>query len=270
MIFLISLIITICTIVHMWKRVDLTPIVKVLISLAFMIIPFACLAWWIYFLIKKPAVLSQYTTENGECGATNPNKSSNTSQSNASKSNEKRFVLNRWISKLADWFDGGVFEMAQKEGYAESSPICVWAFWIGILTGGSIAVATMINDQSTYPVWAASIGGGIILAMVAVYAIKDIKLLQTGGQIAGRLAYLVFVPLLLALVGGILAAMAVVIVAIILFLWFLLTLLFGTNEKVKLSNGDVVRNDGVLLGWRGKSGDKYSQNLDGTFSPDND
>jgi hypothetical protein len=124
----------------------------------------------------------------------------------------------------------------------------------------------MINDSTNFEYWALSIGGAIILLLITLQAIKDIKKLSTGAQIAGRLAYLILLPLALAFIGGILAAIAVVVVAIILILWFLLTMLFGTSGKVKLSNGDVVRNDGLIGGYRGKSGKKYTKNLDGTYS----
>lgn len=174
---------------------------------------------------------------------------------------ESSFLLNRWISRLSRWFDRSVFELD-----LNSSTLCVVSMWIGILTGASIAVVAMINDSTNFEYWALSIGGAIILLLITLQAIKDIKKLSTGAQIAGRLAYLILLPLALAFIGGILAAIAVVVVAIILILWFFITMLFGTSGKVKLSNGDVVRNDGLIGGYRGKSGKKYTKNLDGTYS----
>lgn len=139
--------------------------------------------------------------------------------------------------------------------------------WIGIIVGASIAVVEIINDESTFSNLAVSIGAGLILILVVIKAVKDAKKLETAGQIVGRVAYLILLPFVLAFIGGIIAAIAVVIVAIVLFLWLLLTMLFGTNEKVRLSNNDVVRNDG-LIGYRGKSGRRYSKNLDGTYTPE--
>ncbi len=145
---------------------------------------------------------------------------------------------------------------------------CIWALWIGIIVGASIAVVEIINDESTFSNLAVSIGAGLILILVVIKAVKDAKKLETAGQIVGRVAYLILLPFVLAFIGGIIAAIAVVIVAIVLFLWLLLTMLFGTNEKVRLSNNDVVRNDGLIGGYRGKSGRRYSKNLDGTYTPE--
>ena len=181
---------------------------------------------------------------------------------------ERTFFLNRWIAKLARWFDGDVFNLAGNDKAADSSSLCIWALWIGFMAGASIAVAEMINEGSTFPYWAAGIGAGLILIMVVFKAVNDAKKLASGAQIAGRVAYLILLPFAVAFIGCILAAIAVIIVAVVLFLWFLLTMLFGTNDKVRLSNNDVVRNDGILGGYRGKSGRKYSKNIDGTYTPE--
>ncbi len=181
---------------------------------------------------------------------------------------KRSFFLNRWVAKLAKWFDGGVFKLIGDDKTSDSSSLCIWALWIGVISGAIIAVVEMFNEHSTFPSLVATIGSGIILIMVALKAVKDAKKLTTGAQIAGRVAYLILVPFALAMIGGIIAAIAVVIVAIGLFLWLLFTLLFGTNEKVRLSNNDVVSDNGLLGGYRGKWGRKYSKNLDGTFTPE--
>ena len=255
---LLFLALTICTIVHMWKRVDVSTGVKILLALAFIFVPLACIAWWIYYFIKKPAVMEKNVSDTAV--QDEPDSVDNTQSSNRAS---------RWsVSGMADLFDERVFKVTEKEGYKESSFIFVWAVRIGILVGVSIVIAILIDDHSTYPIWAASIGGGIILAMSAVYAINDIKLFQTGGQIAGRLAYLILMPLLLASIAGILAAVIVMIVVVVLILSVVFRIILGSNDKVKLRNGDVVSDLGVF-GWIGKSGNKYSKNLDGTFTQEN-
>ena len=181
---------------------------------------------------------------------------------------KKTFFLNRWITKLSNWFDSSVFNIVEKEGYYESSPLCVRSLWVGILAGIVIAIVVMINEQSSIPNWTMGIAGAIIVAMIVMQAIKDLKLLSTTGQKVGRLAYLILVPFTFALLGAIIAAIAVWVVVFILILWLFFTLIFGTNKKVKLSNNDVVRDNGVF-GYRGESGDTYTKNLDGTYTKDN-
>ena len=181
---------------------------------------------------------------------------------------KKTFFLNRWIAKLANWFDSSVFNIVDKEEYSESSPLCVRSLWVGILAGIVIAIVVIINDQSSIPNWTMSIAGAIIVAMIVMQAIKDLKLLTTIGQKIGRLAYLILVPFTFAILGAILAAAAVWVVVLLLVVWLILTFVFGTGKKVKLSNNDVVRDNGVF-GYRGESGDTYTKNLDGTYTKDN-
>ena len=181
---------------------------------------------------------------------------------------KKTFFLNRWITKLSNWFDSSVFNIVEKEGYSESSPLCVRSLWVGILAGIVIAIVVIINDQSSIPNWTMSIAGAIIVAMIVMQAIKDLKLLTTIGQKIGRLAYLILVPFTFAILGAILAAAAVWVVVLLLVVWLILTFVFGTGKKVKLSNNDVVRDNGVF-GYRGESGDTYTKNLDGTYTKDN-
>lgn len=235
-------------------------IINLLLSIAILVYAFL---GWSKFSLAKIDVLDNMPIDAIAMTEEAGSESQEVGADEVPEEEEDSFFLNRWTSKLAKWFDGYVFNLN-----SSSSALCVGALWIGILAGAAIGVVTMINDDTSFEYWAMGIAGAIILILIILQAIKDIKKLSSGGQIAGRLAYLILLPLALACIGGVLAAIAVIVVAIILFLSILLTLIFGSGDKVKLSNGDVIKDHGALGGFIGKTGNKYRKNIDGTFSHD--
>ena len=177
--------------------------------------------------------------------------------------NKKEFFLNRWFRKMADYFDR-VFEVTEKEGYERSSKLCLWDFWAGVVAGAIVAVTSMINDASPVVPGTLITLGVFVLVMFTVYLIKDIKHFDDPVKLIWRICYLLFIPAFCASIGAILTIFAIIVVIIILVLWLVFTMIFGTNEKKKLSNGDVVTNNGIF-GWTGKSGKTYNKRLDGKY-----
>lgn len=59
--FLTLLVLSIITIVHMWKRVNINFIFKLIIAAIILISRFGFIIYWIWFFIKKPAVIEQKT-----------------------------------------------------------------------------------------------------------------------------------------------------------------------------------------------------------------
>ena len=142
------------------------PVVGVVIGLllSIVIVVYAFWGWRNFVLITLE--LPEETQTMDDVDVENK-KAKSDSEEGCSEEREDSFWLNRWIAKLANWFDGGVFELD-----ADSSSLCVASFWVGILAGSSIAVAMMIDDGSSFQYWALGIAGAIVLLLITLQAIR--------------------------------------------------------------------------------------------------
>lgn len=182
-------------------------------------------------------------------------------------------VINRWINDICRWFDYEFFDVLKENKYVQSSKIGVPSFWLGVVAGVVIFVSLLFNIDDTFYFYYWIIGSmsfvivTLALAYVIVDEIDEYKRYNSLGRIVGRMIYLLLFPLLLALAGGVVSSLILAVTLISVLSRLFIVIFFGSRKKIKLSNGDILEDGGLLFGGlRGKNGDKYKQNIDGTYS----
>ena len=210
------------TLVHMWKRLDVKTIIKVLIALAVLIIPFGSfifiIAWWAYYFTKKPQVLEKYIKTQTE-------EETQTIDAESTVPPRKEFFLTRWLRQLVNWIDISYFS-SNEEWVSPFSSLCkVFAtcFITGLFWWGNQAVTGEHNNFSLI----VEIITGLIMLIILVFYIKDdLNRFNTTGMKIARVFYIFFLFAISAAIGLMMSGLVVLIFILYLLLSFLWMMIF--------------------------------------------
>ena len=189
--------------------------------------------------------------------------------------NGKEFFLKRWMRSLVEWLDEKLFETAEpaeKPTFKLLSNVFTVTFFAGLVIG----VCAMFSDGSNTPLVTilASALSVCVLVFYVLFLLKDIKRFETVGRKIWRGVYLFLLCSITGSVAAFIAAAAIFVVVVLLVLYLLFVILLGggsssgSKKRIKLDNGDEVKEEKGMLGesyYTGLSGTQYEKVSEDTY-----
>ncbi len=265
---LLILALSIYTLVHMWKRLPIKNVFKVLIAILVVLLNeifgiILIIGWWAYYFTKKPEILPQYVkVESNAAPATDSDTGNNTAQETTTETADsaadnntqntippkKEFFIKRWMRQLVNWIDVEYFSSEEdwESPFKALGQVFITCLITGILWWGNMIITN--NSQNDFGIAMEAIAGAIMLIVFVIYILKDLPRFKSVGAKIGRGFYIFFLFAISAALALFLAMVLVGLFIIYLIFQIFMMMIFGDGKRYKLSNGDIVERDNGIFG----------------------